>query len=311
MRNRRSIIPLPAPRSLLPWVFLAALNCAEATPSPTFELSGVIEGFYGPPWSHSDRLDMLRFMGRSGLKVYIYAPKNDPYHRTRWREPYPEDAERQLRELVQAADAAGVEFWYAISPGLTITYSDSLDYQELLRKIEQVATLGVEHFGLFVDDVPTELAHAADRAAYGTLAGAHVALTNRLYTYLAERGHTLALTPTTYTNAWGDLDYLAEIGAGVAQQVVILWTGPDVASPIITKAQASDWGALLQRKPLLWDNYPVNDYARWRIFLGPVTGRAGDLAETTLGIIANPMNEAHASMIPLATLAEYARDPAA
>ena len=308
MKNRRSITRLPAPRSLLPWVFLAALSCAEAQ-VPVFERSGVIEGFYGPPWSHSDRLDMLRFMGRVGLDVYIYAPKDDPFHRSRWREPYPEDERQQLQELVVTAQQAGVEFWYAISPGLTITYSDSTDYRDLVHKIDQVADLGVEHFGLFVDDVPPQLTHDADRKAFGTLARAHVALTNKLHEHLAARGQTLALTPTTYTNAWGDLEYLAEIGVGVAQDVSILWTGPDVASPTISAAQASDWGRLLRRKPLLWDNYPVNDYARWRLFLGPFTGRAADLAGATLGIIANPMNEAHASMIPLATLADYARDP--
>ena len=309
MRNRRSITRLPAPRALLPLSFLAVLNCAEPTPSPTFELSGVIEGFYGPPWSHGDRLDILRFMGGVGLDVYIYAPKDDPFHRSRWRDPYPEDERQQLQELVVTAQQAGVEFWYAISPGLTITYSDSTDYRDLVHKIDQVADLGVEHFGLFVDDVPPQLTHDADREAFGTLARAHVALTNKLHEHLAARGQTLALTPTTYTNAWGDLEYLAEIGAGVAQEVTILWTGPDVASPTISAAQASDWGRLLQRKPLLWDNYPVNDYARWRLFLGPFTGRAADLAGATLGIIANPMNEAHASMIPLATLADYARDP--
>ncbi len=46
-----------------------------------FQTRGVIEGFYGPPWSHQDRLDVLRFMGREGLNTYIYAPKDDPYHR--------------------------------------------------------------------------------------------------------------------------------------------------------------------------------------------------------------------------------------
>ena len=292
----------------LPLTVLVALGCTE-TQVPAFEFSGVIEGFYGPPWSHGDRLDMLRFMGRVGLDVYIYAPKDDPFHRSRWREPYPEDERQQLQELVVTAKKEGVEFWYAISPGLTITYSDSTDYRDLVRKIDQVADLGVEHFGLFVDDVPPQLTHDADREAFGTLARAHVALTNKLHEHLAARGQTLALTPTTYTNAWGDLEYLAEIGAGVAQEVTILWTGPDVASPTISAAQASDWGRLLRRKPLLWDNYPVNDYARWRLFLGPFTGRAADLAGATIGIVANPMNEAHASMIPLATLADYARDP--
>ena len=34
---------------------------------PAFQIRGVIEGFYGPPWSHEDRLDMLRFEGQHRL----------------------------------------------------------------------------------------------------------------------------------------------------------------------------------------------------------------------------------------------------
>ena len=296
-------------------VTLAALGgCAnaggDAGPPPAFDMSGVIEGFYGTPWSHEDRIDVLRFMGRVGLRAYFYAPKDDPYHRSRWRDAYPEPEQERLRELVETAAQAGVEFWYAISPGLTMTYSSDSDYDALLGKIEQVSELGVAHFGLFVDDVPSDLTKAQDRQAFGSLAAAHVALTNRLYTDLRARGQALALTPTTYTGAWGDRDYVAEVGAGVAHDVPIFWTGIDVASPTVTRAQADDWGSLLRRKPLLWDNYPVNDYAPWRLFLGPFTGRAPDLAQSVSGIIANPMNEAHASMIALATLADYARDPA-
>jgi len=80
------------------------LGCAGEAQAPPFAVSGVIEGFYGPPWSHQDRLDILRFMGRVGLNVYVYAPKDDPYHRTRWREAYPEDARRRLGELVATAE---------------------------------------------------------------------------------------------------------------------------------------------------------------------------------------------------------------
>jgi hypothetical protein len=270
----------------------------------------VIEGFYGVPWSHQDRLDVLRFMGRVGLNVYVYAPKDDPYHRERWREPYPPDDFARLAQLAETARAEGVEFWYAISPGGSMVYSDSGDYRALLDKIDAVRALGVEHFGLFLDDVPTTLRHEADRLAFGTLAAAHASLINRLHADLAARGAQLAVTPTTYTDAWGDRAYVEQLGSEVAPDVPFFWTGIDVAAPEITAEQAERWGRLIGRKPLIWDNYPVNDYARWRPFLGPFRGRASDLARAADGIVANPMNQAHASMIALATLADYARDPA-
>ena len=90
---------------------------------------------------------------------------------------------------------------------------------------------------------------------------------NRLHRDLSESGATLAVTPTTYTNAWGDRDYLRELGELVVPEVPFFWTGIDVAAPEITAAQASEWADRMSREPLIWDNYPVNDYARWRLFL--------------------------------------------
>ena len=278
-------------------------------PEGGFRFRGIVEGFYGPPWSHQDRLEILRFMGDHGMNAYFYAPKDDPYHRERWREPYPPRELRQLGELVARAGENGIEFWYAISPGLSMVYSEPTEYRALLRKIDQAHQLGVRRYALFVDDVPEELAHEADRRTFATLARAHASLIGALRRDLASRGARLVVTPTTYTNVFGDRVYLAELARLVPAGVPLVWTGVDVVAPEITAAQAAEWGRLIGRKPLVWDNYPVNDFARWRLFLGPLRHRAPDLDTAVLGIIANPMNEAHASMIALATVADYLRDP--
>ena len=294
---------------LLLAVGLGACGNGAAQAGRGFVQTGVIEGFYGSPWSHQDRLDVLQFMGRVGLTHYYYAPKDDPYHRERWREPYPVEQAERLGELVSTARASGVTFVYAISPGGSMVYADSGEYRALRTKLGAISTLGVVDFALFLDDVPPTLQHTLDRETFATLADAHAALINRLHADLSAAGATLAVTPTTYTDAWGDRDYVRHLGELVDSEIPFFWTGIDVASPDITAEQANEWAALTSRPPLVWDNYPVNDYARWRLFLGPLRHRASDLPDATPGILANPMNEAHASMIPLATLAEYARDP--
>ena len=43
--------------------------------------SGVVEGFYGRPWTEAERRMMLHFLGEHGMNLYVYAPKDDPYHR--------------------------------------------------------------------------------------------------------------------------------------------------------------------------------------------------------------------------------------
>jgi hypothetical protein len=274
---------------------------------PSFPERGVVEGFYGTPWTHQDRVDTLRFEGAHGMNVYYYAPKDDPYHRKLWRDAYPPEAQQHLSELVDAANRNFVDFCFAISPGLTMAYSSEQDFHVLTNKLESVSRLGVTCFALFLDDVPQDLQDPQDRAQFKTLAQAHIYLANKLYRHLKEQSasNRLALTPTTYTNEWGNRDYVKELGAGVDPGVSIIWTGPKVLSPAITVAEAQEWGGYLHRPPLVWDNFPVNDGTPWCRYLGPLIGRDAQLPGVVRGLFSNPMIEPRASMIPLETVADY------
>jgi hypothetical protein len=280
---------------------------------PSFPKRGIVEGFYGTPWTLEDRLDILRFQGHYGMNVYYYAPKDDPYHRKLWRKPYPRAQISHLREVANTAHSNFIDFCFAVSPGLSMAYSSAADFRKLTAKLSSVSRLGVSCFALFLDDVPPALENPQDRARYETLAEAHINLINRLDRYLRSRSRAnrLTVTPTAYTSAWGSRDYIRELGRGVASDVDIVWTGPEVVSPAITAVEARDWGELIRRKPLVWDNFPVNDGIPWRLNLGPLVGRDPDLAAVTSGLIANPMNQAGASMIPLQTVADYLWNPLA
>jgi len=280
---------------------------------PSFPERGVVEGFYGTPWTHQDRVDILRFEGAHRMNVYYYAPKDDPYHRKLWREAYPPEAQQHLGELAEAANRNFVDFCFAISPGLTMAYSSEQDFQILTNKLASVGKLGVSCFALFLDDVPPDLQDSQDQAQFKNLAQAHIYLTNKLYKHLKEQSaaNRLTLTPTTYTNEWGNRAYLEELGAGVDPGVSVVWTGPKTFSPAITAEQAREWGGYIHRPPLIWDNYPVNDGARWCRYLGPLVGRDPHLPSVVRGLFSNPMNEAHASMLPLQTIADYLWNAAA
>jgi len=269
--------------------------------------SGVEERIYGSPWSHQDSLDMLLFDCEHLMNVYYYAPKDDPYHRKLWAEPYPAERMNELGELVKAARANFVDFCFAISPGLSMTYSSEADFAKLTSKLASVGQLGVSCFALFLDDVPQDLENPEDRSRFSTLAQAHVYVVNKLYRHLASlsANNHLTVTPTVYTNDWGRRGYIRELGEGVNPAVDLVWTGTKVVSPRITAPQAEEWGRLLHRKPLVWDNFPVNDGIPWRLSLGPMRGRDPNLVEAVRGLVSNPMNQAHASMIPLATVADY------
>ena len=131
-----------------------------ATP---FAVRGVIEGFYGNPWTREQRLELITFLAAHGMNTFVYTPKDDPLVRRAWRDAYTGADLQRLTELVELCAAHGIEFVYCLSPGLSIRYSDPGDIEALSAKFSSVAALGVRTFGLLLDDIPTDLQHQADR----------------------------------------------------------------------------------------------------------------------------------------------------
>ena len=93
----------------------------------SFAIRGVVEGFYGPCWAPTDRLEVVSFLAARGMNAYVYAPKDDEFHRSRWREPYDDSGSAMLRDLARHCTDRGVRFGFAVSPGLDIAYGDRND----------------------------------------------------------------------------------------------------------------------------------------------------------------------------------------
>jgi len=259
---------------------------------------GVVEGFYGTPWSHDARIDMLTFVGERGMNAYVYAPKDDEKHRARWREPYAAGEQRRFAELAAHAGALGIRFGFAISPGLDIAYESPADRAALLSKLVPLHEHGVTWFLLLVDDIPLQPGLAPRQADLATWLRAQLP------------GAQLTLCPTEYVGTQPSA-YLADLVQRLPPDVGVMWTGPTVCSPAITVADAKAWSAVLGgRAPLVWDNYPVNDgVMAHALHLGPYRGREPGLSEVVAGVLCNPMTQPQASKVALATAAAFLRDP--
>ncbi|MCM3659764.1 beta-N-acetylglucosaminidase domain-containing protein [Georgenia satyanarayanai] len=294
----------------------ASLATGTVRDWPELPLRGVIEGFYGKPWSHADRLEVIDFVSQVKGNSYVYAPKDDPYHLAQWREPYPAEELARITELVDAADATLVDFVFTVSPGNDICYSDADDVAALLDKLDAMAGIGVQQFGIFFDDIDLELDCAADVEAYGHSASpAAAAQAHLLETVLTEfveqqpEPLELLTVPTQYSGT-EQTEYTDVFAAEAPEDVVVYWTGPAVVADTITAEDADAATALWQHQLAVWDNYPVNDFAPARLFMGPLIGRDADLAEHgVVGFSANPMNQARASQVPLATVHDYLWNP--
>ncbi|WP_328999509.1 beta-N-acetylglucosaminidase domain-containing protein [Kribbella sp. NBC_00709] len=284
---------------------------------PTMRYRGSIEGFYGTPWSQADRLDHLDYLGAHRMNTYEYAPKDDPYHREQWRDPYPADRLAQLGELVTRARQNKVDFTFALSPGLSICYTSEADFQALIAKFDALYDLGARSFNVPLDDIDYNTWHCdADRAKYGTggeAAGrAQSDLLNRVQREWVESKPDVAplqMVPTEYYNV-SETPYKKTLREQLDSAVVVHWTGVGVVPKTITAAQAAQAKAVFGHDILIWDNYPVNDYAAGRLLLAPYTGREPGIADNVVGVISNPMNQAAVSKLALYSFAEFGWNPA-
>ena len=196
---------------------------------------------------------------------------------------------------------------YCISPGLDMRYSDEADLAILGDKLRSVAALGVDDFGLLLDDIPRDLQHPEDRAAFDDLASAHVHVANRVFAGLGP-GKRLTVCPTVYWGT-GTEPYLVRLGAGIDPRIDLFWTGRAICSPTLDLADAATFARSTNRPVTYWDNYPVNDVAMcYELHIGPYRGRDPLLWRAATGIIANGMELFESSRIPFATIADYLRD---
>ncbi|MDO5664732.1 MAG: beta-N-acetylglucosaminidase domain-containing protein [Bacteroidia bacterium] len=268
---------------------------------PDLPNRGVVEGFYGNPWSHEVRMSLIDFYGKFKMNTYLYGPKDDPYHSSpNWRLPYPEKEAKNIRDLVEASNRNRVDFVWAIHPGKDIKWNEE-DYNNLVHKFNLMYDLGVRHFAIFFDDIEGE----------GTNPMKQTELLNRLTDdFVHAKGDVSPLTvcPTDYSKLWANptpKGSLAIYGNTLYPDIKVFWTG-DVVCSDLTPETLDFINSRIKRPAYFWWNYPVTDYVRHILMQGPVYGLNTSLTEKEVcGVISNPMEHGEASKLALYSVADY------
>lgn len=264
---------------------------------PEIQFRGYIEGFYGYPWTHSERMSLMEDTAKYKMNTYIYAPKDDPYHRADWKELYPDDKAQEIAELAQAGHDNNFNFCWTIHPGATLQFNDT-DFQALINKYEQLYDLGVRQFGVLFDDTND-----------WTNGAAQVAFINRIDDeFVKEKGDVkpLIVVAARYNSAWGpSVSYFRPYMADLHSDIQIMWTGAATMSNI--SREVYEWPKTwtgVDRDLAVWWNYPVNDYCDGRLLMAPLHNLSTDLDNVT-GFFSNPMQQADASKVALYSIADY------
>ena len=281
--------------------FLQIMQSPEVYPVtisdyPDVATRGMVEGYYGNPYSEEDRKDMFEFFGKQKMNTYIYGPKDDIYHRAKWRTEYPADQAAKIKEYVQAAKSNKVDFVWAIHPGNDIKWNKT-DSLNMITKLNAMYELGVRTYAVFFDDIWGE----------GTDATRQAALLNYITDEFVKKHSDVApliLCPTQYNKGWTSGNYLDILGEKAYKETDIMWTGNSVID-MINKEDMAWINNRIKRNAYIWLNYPVNDYCVDHMLMGPTYGNDLDIAPMLAGFTSNPMEYAEASKVSLYSIADY------
>ena len=152
--------------ALKSWVDSGATAKLELTDGPDFAVRGVVEGFYGKPWTHAQKLKGIEYFADYNMNTYFLAPKDDPLQRFNWRSPFTADYLKDTAELIAHGKLHGIDFVLCVSPGLSVEYSNEADVDAVVYRFKQLTDLGASHFGMLWDDIAWEMQHDSDNAKY-------------------------------------------------------------------------------------------------------------------------------------------------
>lgn len=274
------------------------------------ETRGFIEGYYGIPWSNEDRMSLMEFGGDFKMTSYVFAPKDDPYHKELWRELYPEEEFAAIKEMVQVGIDTKCRFVWTAHPFMGGFNASKVDEEiaALLNKFDQLYDAGVRQFGVLGDDVGS-----LDRNVV-------IKMMEAVSKWTKEKGdvYDSVFCPAGYNHSWQagntgqNYAELSDYDIGFPDDIQIFWTGEAVCQPVeqktldhFTKYNLPE-GASERRSPLFWLNWPVNDINGSRLMMGKGSLLHTDInIEDINGVVTNPMQEAEASKVAIFAVADY------
>jgi hypothetical protein len=246
---------------------------------------GIVEGFYGRPYTVGQRKTLMGLLTGLDGASWLYAPKDDPWHRLRWRDSRPEESSRAIRQSMADAAGAGVAFFFGLSPWRFADSESRIARETLLGAVADGASGVVLLFDDVDDDPSAMLAGRQADFALGSLEGI---------------GTSVMICPSVYCGEQltqpGAHEYLAALSSSMPEGWGMLWTGPEIVSRHLDAAAVRMAEDALCRKPVIWDNLLADDYAIRRIYLAPLYGRAPSDASYFLNPSARFPVAAHAAM---------------
>jgi hypothetical protein len=216
-------------------------------------------------------------------------------------------------ELRRTGRLAAGEGFASTDVNPPIRYGDAAHVRLLTDKVNDLQALGFRRVALCLDDVDPGLS-PADQERFGDLGTAHAALAAAVLDAMraGDPFASLLVCPTHYTSASlrENGEYAARLRELLPADIGCYWTGPEVVSEAVTERDAREAQELLGRKPVLWLNYPCNDFVHQKLHLAPFCPSGDPVWRHLAGVVVNPMVQQATSAVLLRAIGEYLAAPA-
>lgn len=311
-----------------------SIVCGEIQDYADVKNRGIIEGYYGVPYSDEVTKDLFRFMARYKMNMYMYGAKSDPYHSQKWADAYPTSitaeqrklgylSQSMLKDITKVAHQCKVNFIWAIHPGSSFTDANNTSVvSKIMTKFQNMYRLGVRQFGICVDDVGIPTDDAILRLNANRITEVQKLIDKKWNVEGAAPADTvkpLNVVPQVYNfnqsteeNRQKFFAALADTPAKVDIYITGAWTWSVPNSSDLQRGKG-----YLGREVAWWWNYPCNDQDVTKLFpldtysnfnVHPRISSTARLEASLQGattIIINPMQQGEVSKIALFSIADY------
>lgn len=295
---------------------------------------GIVEGYYGYPYSVQVKEDLMKFMMRYKMNTYMYGAKSDPYHSQLWHDAYPSEitAEQEtngwlsqdmVKDIAKVSAQTKVNFIWAIHPGDNFVEDEKV-IDQIMDKFELMHQLGIRQFAVFVDDVsiPNNVKDMETNAQRLTdLQHAMEAKWNVPEALAADTVRPLHFVPQIYCSNFAGSDKIRQdfmTALGKTPEYITVYTTGQGVWTVPNDPHTANMKRELGRPMAWWWNYPCNDNADGYIYPMDMYNNFNDMPAVSntakmpkhftdaLGLVANPMQQGEVAKIPLFSVADYA-----
>ena len=294
---------------------------------------GIVEGFYGYPYSFAVKRDLMNFFKRYKMNTYLYGAKSDPYHSGFWRESYPEQissiqekngwlSKDMIKSLARLSLETKVNFIWAIHPnsGKAVDFGSPETTRkaenDVLGKFEQMHSLGVRQFAVFLDDAGWNFNDVDNYRDFLTnLQSKMEQKYNKNFVNESDTILPLHFVPHIYAINFTNKKNLKTYFDAISQtpeKIVVYTTGSGVWSSVKNEDFVT-MNNLMKRPVALWWNYPCNDNKDGRIYTADMYSTLKEMGlqipdssvPQCLGLVSNPMQQGEVAKICLFGVADY------